>query len=147
MPYYRVSRLGCGGLVARVVMLVMLGILALICIGNRGWIEQRALHAVYGNRPAIHTGGSFRPGMSAVEDGVRQTAVLIGGVPHIRVTKPTKDWLKGHKDAICKHDVCTALATKAHLPDAGGGGLALGSLLGLALLGYIVWILVAGDEA
>ena len=145
MPYYRVSRVGCGGLLARVVMLAMLGILALICIGNRGWFEHRAMDAVYGKRLAIHAGSSFHPGVTAMEDGVRQTAVLIGGLPHVRVTGPTPAWLKAHKDAVCKHDVCTAAATRKNLP--GGGGLALSSLAGMALLGYVAWTLLVGDDA
>ncbi len=146
MPYYRVSRLGCGGLLARVVMLVMVGIVGLICIGNRGWIEQRAIRAVYGKQLAIHSGSSFRPGVSAMEDGVRQTAVLIGGVPHVQVTKPTQAWLKAHKDAVCKHEVCTAVATPKNLP-GGAGGMALSSLLGVALIGWVAWAVITGDDS
>ena len=145
MPYYRVTRMGCGGLFVRVVLLAMMGILALVCIGNRSWIEHQAADAIYGDRLAIHAGSSFRPGVSAVEDGVRQTAVLVGGTPHVQVTSPTADWLKAHKDAVCEHKVCTAAATRKSLPGS-GGGLAFGSLAGMALFAYMVWTLLVGDD-
>jgi hypothetical protein len=144
MSYYRVSRLGCGGLLARSVLVVMMGIVALICVANRSWIEGKALNAFYGNRPQIHLGEQFTPGATAVEDGLRQTAVLIGGAPHVRVTSPTADWLRNHKDAVCKHDVCTAAATRAKF--AGSGGIDfVGALAGL-LLCFIVWTVLTEDD-
>lgn len=138
------GRTGCGGCLARVVLLVMLAIVVLICVANRSWLHEKILNAMYDGRPQIHAGEYFRPGASAVEDGVRQTAVMIDGKPHVKVTEPTKEWLRKHKDAECKDDVCTAAAT--HEEFSGAGGIDIGTILAGLLVCYIFWVLVVGDD-
>jgi hypothetical protein len=141
MPYYRVSRMSCGGLLAQIVLVVILGIVGLICFANRSWFEAKAINAVYGDGSKIHAGAAFRPGATAVEDGVRQTAVLVAGAPHVQVTSPTAKWREHHKDAVCGHGVCTAAATSKSF----GSGTVVGTMLGGILLSYVVWIMVVGD--
>lgn len=124
-------------------MLVFLGIVALLCIANRSWIEDRTIGMINSSQPGIHAGTSFKPGVSAVEDGVRQTAVLIRGVPHVQVTSPPRTWLDHHKDAVCTHNVCVATATSR---SSGGGAVGdLAALLAALLFGWIVWIMVVDD--
>ena len=144
MPYYRIRRIGCGGLIGRIVLLLILGVVALICLANRSWFENRALDMLYGTTPKIHAGKAFHPGASAVEDGMRQTAVLVHGLPHVQVAAPpSQAWMSHHKDAVCKHDVCVAVATSKNFA---GGQLGIGSVLAALLGGYIMWILVVGDD-
>jgi hypothetical protein len=138
------SRVGCGGFVARAALIMMVGIVALICVANRSWFESKILNAMYGHRPEIHLGKQFRPGSTAVEDGVRQTAIMIRGVPHVRVTAPTAAWRRHHQDAVCTQDACTAQATAKWFPGAAGVGL--GGLLAALLAGYIVWTVLVGDD-
>jgi hypothetical protein len=139
MPVLRAAR-GCGSLVVRIVLVAVLAVVALVCAANRSWIEANALDAVYQGRPKIHTGEHFTPGAAAEEDGVRQTAVLIHGKPHVRASSPTGRWRSHHKDAICDHDVCTAAATHEKFVGEGGVGIA-GVLAGL-LVCYLVWVLL-----
>lgn len=144
MPYYRAGRMGCGGMLARSVLLMLLMIIGLVCVANRSWFEAKARTSIYGSRPEIHAGKLFRPGASAMEDGVLQTAVLIGGTPHIRVTSPTVAWLHHHKDAVCRNGTCTAVATpKSFL---GSGGVTIGMVLAGLLAGYVMWTLIVGDD-
>lgn len=142
MPYYRVTRMSFGIVLARVVLALFLGIAGLVCIANRAWFEGQAMNAIYGDGARIHLGSSFQPGASAIEDGVRQTAVLIGGKPHIKVISPSALWHAHHPDAVCTRNVCTAAATSKTFVRAAGG---LGSVLGVLLFGYIIWVVVAGD--
>ncbi|GAA3973973.1 hypothetical protein GCM10023085_65570 [Actinomadura viridis] len=135
MLFSRDGGRGCGTLVARVVLVVMLAITA---FASRSWFEGKALDAIYGNRPRIHAGDHFEPGATAVEDGVRQTAVLIRDVPHVRVTSPTPEWRRNHKDAKCDDGVCTARATHEKYL----GGIDLMSVLAGLLVCYLVWILL-----
>ncbi|MCO6009171.1 hypothetical protein NE236_29800 [Actinoallomurus purpureus] len=121
-----------------------MGIVALICIANRSWFEAKAVDAIYKDRRAIHVGKDFRPGATALEDGVRQTAVLVGRAPHVRVTSPTAVWLKHHKDAVCKRDVCTAAATP--LKFVGGVGIGLGTLGAMLVVLVIGWTLLFDDR-
>jgi hypothetical protein len=143
MSYYRATRLGCRGLLARGVLVGMLGLAVLVFVANRSWFETKALNRIYGNRPAIHVGKQFTPGASAVEDGVRQTAVLVGGTPHVRVTSPTTEWLRRHKDALCDDGGCIAAATSKKF--AGGGGLDLGTALAALLVCFLGWTLLTDD--
>lgn len=144
MPYYRVNRIGCGGIITRIVLVVMLGIVVLVCIANRAWLTKQAVDAIYGDRPEIHAGEYFTPGASAEEDGVRQTAVMIHGVPHVRVKSPSHQWRDAHKDATCDHDVCTARATKGSF--FGEGGFSLVGLGAVLLMGYFVWLFLFYDD-
>ncbi|MEV0662613.1 hypothetical protein ACIBI3_22820 [Actinomadura luteofluorescens] len=144
MFYRRSAGLGCIGLIARVVLLVMMGIVLIICVANRSWLQAKAVNAIYENRPQIHAGKYFKPGATAVEDGVRQTAVLIDDKPHVRVESPPEEWLDKHKGAKCKRHVCTALAT--HEKFNGGGAIDIGSVLAGLLLCYFVWLLINGDD-
>ena len=140
----RRPRTGCVGCLGRIVLLVMLGIVVLICVANRAWLHEKALNAIYDDRPQIHAGKYFNPGGSAVEDGVRQTAVLIDGKPHVRVESPTDEWHKNHKDAKCKDDVCTAAATPEEF--VGAGGIDIGAIIAGLLVCYLFWIIVVGDD-
>lgn len=145
MHYNRFStRIGCGGVIARAVLVMMVGIVALICIADRSWFENRIANALYGDRPEIHLGRQFRPGATAVEDGVRQTAVTIRGVPSVRVTAPTGVWRRHHRDAVCANGRCTARATAKRFP--GAAGIGLGGLLAALLAGYIAWTVLVGDD-
>ncbi|MGI8330941.1 hypothetical protein ACRYCC_13325 [Actinomadura scrupuli] len=146
MPYYRVSRMSCGGLLAQIVLVVILGVVGLICFANRSWFEAKAINAVYGDSSKIHAGAAFRPGATAVEDGVRQTAVLIAGAPHVQVSSPTAEWRERHKDAVCSHGICTAAATPKSFGSGFGSGTVFGGLLGGLLLSYVVWVMVVGDS-
>ncbi|MEV5751294.1 hypothetical protein AB0L00_26025 [Actinoallomurus sp. NPDC052308] len=143
MPYYRARRLGCGGVLVGAGFVALMGIVALICIANRSWFEGKVTNAIYGDRRAIHLGKEFKPGATAEEDGVRQTAVLIDRAPHVRVTSPPDKWLKNHKDAVCKHDVCTAAATP--LKSVGGVGIGLGGLAAMGVVVYAVYSLLFDD--
>jgi hypothetical protein len=145
MRAYRVGRVGCGGLLFRAALLTTLLVAALICVANRSWFEDRLVTAMHGDRPKIHLGARFEPGATVTEDGVRQTAVLIDGAPHVRVESPNPEWRRHHKDARCKGDICTAAAT--HADFRGGAGLALGGLLAALLAGYIAWTLIVGDHS
>jgi hypothetical protein len=138
------GRLGCGGVVARGVLIAMMGVVVLICIANRSWFEARAMNALYQHRPEIHVGGQFKPGASAVEDGVRQTAVMVGTVPSVRVSAPTAAWKRHHPDAVCADGSCTARATAKKF--AGAAGVGLTTVLAGLLVCYVVWVLLAGDE-
>jgi hypothetical protein len=142
MPYYRASRMSCGGVLARVVLMFILGAVGLICFANRSWFEAQAVNAMYGDSSRIHAGAAFRPGATAVEDGVRQTAVLIAGTAHIQASSPPAAWRNHHKDAVCSHNLCTAAAT----PKGFGAGPVYGTLLGGLLFAYILWIMVTGDS-
>ncbi|HEY8480766.1 MAG TPA: hypothetical protein VIL71_13155 [Spirillospora sp.] len=123
----------------------MLATVVLILVANRSWVHKKIINAMYDGRPQIHAGKYFRPGASAEEDGVRQTAVLIDGKPHVQVTKPTKEWHAHHKDAKCKGDVCTAAATPESFP--GAGGIDIASIAAMLLVLYIFWVLVIdGDD-
>lgn len=143
MPLLRAAR-GCGSLVVRIVLVAMLAVVALICVANRSWITAKALDAVYQGRPKIHAGEHFSPGAAAEEDGVRQTAVLIHGKQYVRVSSPTEQWRRHHKDAICDHDVCTAAAT--HMKFAGEGGVSVVGILAGLLVCYFVWILLVDTD-
>jgi hypothetical protein len=146
MRYSRFGGLGCGGVIMRGLLVSMLGIVALICIANRSWFEAKAIDAMYGERARIHQGEQFKPGAVVTEDGVRQTAVLVKGVPHVRVTSPTEEWRDEHKDAECERDVCTAPATKlSPLPGGATGGVT--GLLAALLMIYVVWTLLMGDDS
>lgn len=140
----RRPRTGCVGCLGRIVLLVMLGFVVLICVANRAWLHEKALNAIYDDRPQIHAGKYFNPGGSAVEDGVRQHAVLIDGKPHVRVESPPDAWHANHKDAKCKDDVCTAAAKPEDF--VGAGGIDIGGIIAGLLLCYIVWILIIGDD-
>ncbi|WP_433183074.1 hypothetical protein [Actinoallomurus sp. CA-150999] len=144
MPYYRVKRLGCGGLLIRSAFVALVGIVALICIANRSWFEAKAVNALYGDRRAIHLGKEFRPGATAFEDGVRQTAVLVDHDPHIRVESPTATWLRHHRDAVCKHDVCTAAATP--LKNFVGVGIGMSAVLAMLVVLFAGWTLLSDDR-
>lgn len=143
MSLFRAGR-GCGGLVARIVLVAMLAIVGLICVANRSWIEAKAINAIYGGRPQIHAGKYFEPGATVKEDGVRQTAVLVKGKPHVRVTSPTPEWRRQHKDATCKDDVCTAPATEEKF--LGSGGIDLVGILAGLLVCYLVWVLLVDND-
>lgn len=140
MPYYRSSRLGCNGVIARCVLVAMMGIVALICIANWSWFEGRTLEALYGDRPKIHLGEHFKQGASAVEDGVRQTAILVDGKQFVQVKRPTPEWRRKHKDAVCQRGTCTAAATPGKF--TGSGSWSIGALLAGLLFGWIVWTLI-----
>jgi hypothetical protein len=146
MPYYRVTRLGCGGILIRSGFVVLLGIAALICVANRSWFEAKAVNAVYGDQRKIHLGENFRPGAAAVEDGVRQTAVLIGRAPHVRVTTPTAAWLRHHKDAVCHHGVCTAAATPKRFMGR-RVSISVSTVLAMLLVAFIIWTLLTEDRS
>jgi hypothetical protein len=123
---------------------MLLLVVGLVCVANRSWFEARVRKAIYGNRPEIHAGRLFRPGASAVEDGVFQTAVLIGGKPYVRVTSPTEAWRRHHKDAVCHKGTCTAAATPKNF--LGSGGVTIGVVLACLLGGYAMWTLIVGDD-
>ncbi|GGT76266.1 hypothetical protein GCM10010177_37970 [Actinomadura citrea] len=144
MFYRRSPGLGCFGLIARIILLVMMGIVLIICVANRSWLQAKAVNAIYENRPQIHAGKYFEPGATAVEDGVRQTAVLIKDKPYVRVTSPPDEWREKHEDAKCKGRVCTAPAT--HESFTGGGAIDIGSVLAGLLLCYFIWLLINGDD-
>lgn len=135
---------GCGGWLAHAILMVTMAILALVCFAGRGWIEDKIVSEVYGQRPKIHAGKHFEPGATAVEDGERQTALLIGGKPHVKVTSPPREWLDKHRDARCKRDVCTARATPARF--LGANGFSLTALLAALMVCYITWVLIIGDD-
>ena len=144
VPYYRVNRVGCGGIITKIVLVVLLGVAALVAVANRSWLEGLAINAIYDDRPKIHAGAYFTPGASAVEDGMRQTAVLIDGAPHVRVTSPPRAWRSERKDVKCADHVCTARATKGDF--LGAGGMSLVGLLALLLVGYFVWLFLFYDD-
>lgn len=144
MFYRRSAGLGCFGLIARIVLLVMMGIVLIICVANRSWLQAKAVNAIYEGRPQIHAGKYFEPGATAVEDGVRQTAVLIKDKPHVRVTSPPDEWREKHDDAKCKGKVCTAAAT--HESFTGGGAIDIGGVLAGLLLCYFIWLMINGDD-
>ncbi|NYE11447.1 hypothetical protein [Actinomadura citrea] len=123
---------------------MMMGIVLIICVANRSWLQAKAVNAIYENRPQIHAGKYFEPGATAVEDGVRQTAVLIKDKPYVRVTSPPDEWREKHEDAKCKGRVCTAPAT--HESFTGGGAIDIGSVLAGLLLCYFIWLLINGDD-
>jgi hypothetical protein len=129
-------------MLARIVLVVILAVIGLICFANRSWFEARAINAMYGDASKIHAGAAFQPGASAIEDGVRQTAVLVKGAPHVQVTSPTAAWREHHKDAVCVRNVCTAPAS----PKSLGSVPVVGSMLGGLLLAYVVWVMVVGDS-
>jgi hypothetical protein len=136
--------LGCIGLIARIVLIVMMGIVLIICVANRSWLQEKAVNAIYDDRPRIHAGKYFEPGATAVEDGVEQTAVMIDDKPHVRVKSPPDEWLDEHRGAECKNHVCTAPATRESF--TGGGAIDIGSVLAGLLLCYFVWLLINGDD-
>lgn len=144
MPYTRAGRGGCGGLIVRIVTVMMLAIVALVLVANRSWVEGKVLNRLYDGRPEIHAGKHFRPGATAVEDGVTQTAVLIHGEPHVRVSSPTALWRADHKDATCHDGVCTAAATRKSF--SGGGGVDLVGIGAVALVIYLVWVLLVDND-
>lgn len=142
--YRRSTGLGCIGLMARIVLLVMMGIVLIICVANRSWLQAKAVNAIYEDRPKIHAGKYFEPGATAVEDGVRQEAVLIDEKPYVRVKSPPDEWREKHKGAKCKNRVCTAPATRESF--TGGGAIDIGSVLAGLLLLYFIWLLFNGDD-
>lgn len=144
MPYYRVNRAGCGGIITKIVLVVLLGVVVLVAVANRSWIQGLVINGIYDDRPKIHAGEYFTPGAKAVEDGVRQTAVLVHGAPHVRAVSPPHEWRDAHKDASCRHDVCTARATEGHF--FGAGGTSVVGLLAFLLVGYIVWLFLFYDD-
>jgi hypothetical protein len=144
VPYTRISRAGCGGLLARIVMIVFLGIVALICIANRSSIETRVTNALHGNRPKIHAGPHFTPGTTATEDGVKQTAVIINHTPHIQAISPPAAWHQNHPDAICTKQTCIAKATPKTFPTTRATDLT--TALALLLLTFVTWTLIKGDS-
>ncbi|WP_143227012.1 hypothetical protein [Actinomadura mexicana] len=123
---------------------MMMGIVLIICVANRSWLQAKAVNAIYEGRPRIHAGKYFEPGATAMEDGVRQTAVLIKDKPHVRVTSPPDEWREKHEDAKCKGKVCTAAATRESF--TGGGAIDIGSILAGLLLCYFIWLLINGDD-
>ncbi|NDU71658.1 hypothetical protein GWI34_03310 [Actinomadura sp. DSM 109109] len=125
-------------------LVVMMGIVLIICLANRSWLQEKAVNAIYEDRPKIHAGKYFEPGASAVEDGVLQTAVMIRDKPHVRVKSPPEEWMDAHDDAKCKDKVCTAAATKKKF--TGGGAIDIGSVLAGLLLCYFIWLLINGDD-
>lgn len=144
MPLIRAGR-GCGALIVHVVLVATLGIVALSCVANRSWIEEKIVSAVYQDRPKIHAGERFTPGATAREDGVRQTAVLVHGDPHVRVTSPTKRWRANHEDATCRGDVCTAAATPQDF--LGEDGIDIAALPAGLLACYLVWALLIDNDS
>jgi hypothetical protein len=143
MPYYSGRTLGCGGVLARAVVIMMLGVVGLICFANRSWFAAKAIDTIYGQRSAIHLGRAFRPGATAVEDGVRQTAVSIAGRPYVRVTSPTAAWRRDHRDAVCERHVCTAAATPRR--SASGRTVGIGTALGVILAAIVFWLVIMDD--
>lgn len=136
-------RVGCGGLLAAGVIVVVLGIVGLVLIATRSWWGEKVVNAVHDDRPKIHAGRYFSPGATVTEDGVPQTAVMIKGKPHVRVSSPPGSWKREHRNAVCVREVCTAPATSEHF--AGVGAVTLGGVGAVLLAGFVTWTLIMGD--
>lgn len=140
--FFYSPRIGCIGVLAQVVIVVFLGIVALICVANRTWFHEQALEMMHGEKAKLYAGPTFEPGAVVQENGMRLEAVMKDDKPYVSVANPTDAWRDEHKDADCDRKVCLVPASSMGL--AANIGYA-GSLLSVALAGWIMWTLIVGD--